>query len=787
MAKNKIIEDPFINNSNIPEEVSIENFLHENGLEYARYVITDRALIGDDGTKPVNRRLLYAMYNMGLRPGGKKTKANRIVGETIGKFHPHGNLAVSAALARMGQTFSLRIPLLEVQGSVGFVTGDKPAADRYWEATINKAAYELLKEIGNHGAVMVPTEDGEEAEPAQLPITWPIGIINGSQGIAVGYSNSMAPHNPTEVMNACIAYLNNKIKKPSDLGKYIKGPDFPTGGELIGIDGVKDYFETGSGTFTIRGKYNIIDLPRGRKSIEFYELPYQVSAEKIMEEIEKHQSNEKKPKFKEISEVKDLTDNKNGLRLVIYVKSGSNINSVIEELWNFTSCQSKFSVNNTVLINGRPHQNTNMLQLIEQFIKMRRSTFIRKSEYLVNNKLIKSAHKLEGIIKVLRDIDLTIEIIRKSPTSDEAMTKLMENFGITENQAKSILEMKLKNLTQSDKIELEQKYSEIVNEINRLTEILKSPELIDKELILELKETQKIINDDRRTTISGMTNEELALSAKEAQKQDKLLAKNVDCYLHILADNSILMTLDESIPDNVLPIKNTILTTSQANIFALLSNGEAKSVSVNSLSPGIPTKVDIWGIKEKQFVTLTTPDYDTLFVTNIGNGNIAKPSNKEIPITTLILSEEIVYAKAITQSDYDTKDLLLISEDGNLMKTNLSNIRRSGWGSGMIGVMKDSIVIGGALSTIERTELIITKTKSSIKVTETSDCPSKGRNTKGYSLHKLNNKDKIISIDVVPIGENKILDEDLNSFELPRPNGRATSGSDYKGTLFIGI
>lgn len=784
MAKKDIAEDLFINNSNIPEEISIDEFLHQNGLEYAHYVLTDRALISDDGIKPVNRRLLYAMYNMGLKPGGKKTKANRIVGETIGKFHPHGNLSVSAALARMGQTFSLRVPLLDVQGSVGFVTGDSPAADRYWEATLNKAAWELLKEIGNKAAVMVPTEDGEGVEPYKLPITWPIGIINGSQGIAVGYASSMPSHNPNEVMDACIAYLKGKVNNTKQLMKYIKGPDFPTGGELIGVDGVEEYFETGKGSFTVRGKYKINELPRGRYSIEFYELPYQVSAEQVKEAINKGQSNEKKPRFKEISEVKDLTDNKSGLKLVIYVKSGSNIHSVLEELWKFTPCQSKFSVNATILLEDKPNPETSMLQMIEQFIQFRTSTFIKKSNYELR-KLQKEFHRLSGILKVLVDIDKAIEIIRNAESSEIAQEQLIKHFGIDEEQATSILGMRLRSLTLSDKNELYSKCDSIEESLKHLSSILSSEDLIKKEIIKELQETKKIIGDERKTSITGVTNEDLALAAKEAQRQEKLLLKDVTCDVSVLADNSVVMTLGEEISQLKLPIKYSIQTTSQGTFYVFSKDGDCIEAQVNSLQPNTPVSPTLFGLKDNKFAGITNNVLETLFVTNFGNGNIARNNIKSGKLTTLLPMEEIVFLQPISDDEYNSKEIVLITEDGTISKTAVKNIRKSGFGSGTVIIMKDAMVKDGTLTTPNLDEILVTVSNNEVKLTLESDCPSKNRGGKGYNLHKLKAGDKIKSIQTLTI-DGKATNEKGELLELPAVSPRASAGKFFDSThIFV--
>ncbi|NMA66598.1 MAG: DNA topoisomerase IV, partial [Clostridiaceae bacterium] len=512
MSKNKNIDFSKVAAHII--KTPLQNFVEESYLPYAHYVIMNRALISDDGLKPVQRRILYAMDQLGLTDKKDFIKAAQIVGETMGKYHPHGDASIGDALARMGQDFTLRVPLVDVQGSVGFTTGDDPAAPRYWEGRPTKAAMELTKELKEGAIKMGLNYDGKYPEPPMLPVRWPNGIINGSQGIAVGYSSNIVPHNPTEVMDALIAMVKDPDITIDEIMEIMPGPDMPTGGVLIGYEGVKDYYETGKGTFSIRGKYSIEPGARGTHQIIFHEAPYQVSAEQIISAVDKNKKD--KNRFKEISQVKDLSDINNGFKLSVSVKAGANPEVVLSDLFKWTPLEQTFSVNMTVLKDGVPSVNS-MKDMLENFIEFRSQCIIDKSQYRLNE-LNKEIDRLDGIIKVLVDIDKAIEIIRKSEDTKIANEKLQKRFKINDEQATFILSMPLRRLTKSDSLSIQNEIKDLKEEQKYLTKLLKDEKVFKKHLINELEETKKVIADERRTEIINKSQEELKKEAARLRK-----------------------------------------------------------------------------------------------------------------------------------------------------------------------------------------------------------------------------------------------------------------------------
>ena len=728
MAKKTIKEEiPIIPTE--PIKISIEEFLHENGLSYAHYVLTQRALLGSAGLKPVDSRILYGMKEMNLKPGSTKAKAARISGEVMGKYHPHAASSIEGALARMGQSFNTRVPLIEYQGELGTVPGDSAAAPRYWEATLNSAGYELVRDVDNHACDMIYTETGEYMEPAELPVRWPVGIINGSNGIAVGYACSLPPHNPDEVIDACIAFLENKIKEPEDVLNYIKGPDFPTGGQLMGLDGVKEYMTTGKGTYIVRGKYKIDQLPRGRTQITFYELPYQVSPESVKEAIAKAQS--KNGSFKEISEVKELSSGEEGTKLAIYIKSGSNIENVLNELWKKTPCESKQSANITVLLDGVPAPNTTMIELINQFINQKIGSFVKGNSYKAEQ-LSKQLHKLNGLIAIQVDIDKAINIIRNSKTDTIAKKELEKEFNIDDIQADAILEMKLRQLTQSDKLELMKKAKSIEDELNYIRKCLEDPKTQKKVIIQELQAVKKIISDERRTEILGITNEELANNAKEQAKQERTLQKDIECYINF-KDNQVWKTTAET-KDSYLK------TTSLGQIYSVLSDGNLIPVSVESIPVSSKASVESLVKGAKNSVALISAINPVFIATKEGNGNIIKPPFKEGPFASLLPEDEIISAYELV--NVDDFDVAIVSEEAKLLRFPLKSVRQTKQGAGLVKISGlETPIVDVCL--IKEFDILVTETPNEIKYTDEEDCPSKSRGGKGYLIHK--SKEKINS------------------------------------------
>ena len=477
-------------------QINVEEQMRQAYIDYSMSVIVSRALPDvRDGFKPVHRRVLYGMNELGNTSDKPYKKSARIVGEVMGKYHPHGDSSIYMTLVRMAQTWSLRYPLVDPQGNFGSVDGDGPAAMRYTEARLQKIAEEMLKDIEKDTVDFTPNFDETTKEPVVLPTRLPNLLVNGSSGIAVGMATNMAPHNLSEVVDATVAYINNPEIENSELMQYIKAPDFPTGGYIYGYAGVKEAFETGRGRIVIRAKYDIENNEKGNDKIIISEIPYMVNKSELIKNIA-DLAIEKK--VEGIANVNDESD-RQGMRIVVDVKRDANPQVVINKLFKYTALQSSFSVNNIALVKGRP-MTLNLKDLIHHFVDHRHEVVTRRTRFELR-KAEERAELLEGCMIILDNLDEAIRIIRDSKTPDEAKTRLMERFNLSERQAAYIVEMRLRQLTGMEQDKLRLEYEELLKRIEDLKDILarveRRMEIIQNEL-LELKDKY---GDNRRTEI----------------------------------------------------------------------------------------------------------------------------------------------------------------------------------------------------------------------------------------------------------------------------------------------
>eukprot|EP01029_Cantina_marsupialis_P013466 TRINITY_DN297_c0_g1_i2.p1 TRINITY_DN297_c0_g1~~TRINITY_DN297_c0_g1_i2.p1 ORF type:complete len:837 (+),score=181.67 TRINITY_DN297_c0_g1_i2:8051-10561(+) len=476
--------------------INIEEEMKSAYIDYSMSVIVSRALPDvRDGLKPVHRRVLFGMGELGITSNKPYKKSARIVGEVLGKYHPHGDSSVYMTMVRMAQNWSLRYPLIDGQGNFGSVDGDSPAAMRYTEARMDKIAEETLSDLDKETVDMVPNFDESLKEPTVLPTRIPNLLVNGASGIAVGMATNMPPHNLSDTIDAIIATIDDKDVEMDDLIRIIKAPDFPTGGTIYGYQGVKEAFETGRGRVVVRAKTNIETDDKGREKIIVSEIPYMVNkAELIMKAADL--INDKK--IDGISNVNDESD-RNGMRIVFDLKRDAIANVVLNKLYKYTQMQTSFSVNNIALVKGRPKL-LNLRDLIDNFVEHRHDVVVRRTEYELKQAENK-AHILKGLIIALDHIDQVIALIRGSKTPEEAKQGLMNNFELDEIQAKAILDMRLQKLTGLEREKLHSEYEELMKLINHLKEILANlPMRMDiiKEELLEVKAKY---GDERRTDI----------------------------------------------------------------------------------------------------------------------------------------------------------------------------------------------------------------------------------------------------------------------------------------------
>lgn len=762
----------------------VDEFLHENYLPYAYYVIRNRALVGVDGLKPVNRRILYSMYKQKLTPSAGYIKAQMIVGDVMGHYHPHGDSGISGGLAHMAQTFATRVPLIDNHGSVGYSTGDRAAAPRYWEARLTKAAMELLSELDDNALPISRNYDDTMDEPAILPVRWPVTIINGTEGIAVGYASNVFPSNPSEAMDAAIALLKNPDMTVDEILQIMPGPDFPTGGELIGSDGIREMYETGKGTFQVRGRYTTKQLSRGRTEISFYELPFQVSAEDVTTKIQKLKKDGKLP---EITTYKDLSDRKHSVKYNITLKTGSNVTLVLKDLFSQTPLEARFTSNNTVLDEGMPVKK-GIIGLFEQFIDLRKECARNRDEAQVS-KYEKAIHRNEGIIKTLIDIDKAIAIIRNSETAEIAKKDLMKTFKLDDEQAEYVLSMQLRKLTKSDRNALIATNEDLTEKRNHLREVLDDNDLFVAQIIEDLEATKKIIADDRRTVILDKSVDDIKAEEKDAQVAAKAISKNKSIYLVQFADNSLYKGIELPKGKNLLPIKSITAIKADDDLFALMSTG--KGVRIPSTYIPFDKIVDdsILGIEEPgDFVALgkldsTKADRGMIVVTKRGkmtvtNGKVPV-SSTEFDVLQITDDDEVTFGQWVSEKD-SKQSLATVSKNGLIARTPCDGMRVTGFGSqGVRGmnVADDDEVVSAFL--VSDTGKIVSMTKDSIKTTLASDVNVKNRGGKGMALHRLG-KNSGWAVTAAYGGDNVIMTDMLgNQMSIPAPSARATGGFKF--------
>ena len=476
------------------QPINLSNVMQTSFLDYAMSVIVSRALPDvRDGLKPVHRRILFAMNELGVYSDKPHKKSARIVGDVIGKYHPHGDTAVYEAMVRMAQDFSYRYPLVDGHGNFGSVDGDGAAAMRYTEARMSKLAGEMLRDLNKNTVDFVDNYDGSEKEPAILPARFPNLLVNGASGIAVGMATSIPPHNLTEVINGTLALIENPDITVEKLMEYIPAPDFPTGATIMGLSSVKQAYLTGVGTVTVRAKVNIVNLQNGKKEIVITEIPYQVNKKRLIERIADL------AKDKIIDGITDLRDesNRKGMRIIIEIRRDANVNVILNNLYKHTQMQTTYSVNVIALDHGQPRV-LNLKQILECYVKHQIEVVTRRTKYDLD-KAKARLHIVEGLLIALANIDEVVATIKASKNAEEAIAQLTTKFLLTEIQAKAILDMKLQRLTGLELEKLQEEKKELHEIVDYLEDILNHHEKLMQVIVSELTEVQRKYGDDRRT------------------------------------------------------------------------------------------------------------------------------------------------------------------------------------------------------------------------------------------------------------------------------------------------
>ena len=694
-------------------EVELENQMKTAYLEYSMSVIVSRALPDvRDGLKPVHRRILYGMEGLGLDPNKPTRKSARVVGEVMGKFHPHGDSAIYDALVRLAQDFSTRYPLANGQGNFGSIDGDDAAAMRYTEVKMSKIAKEMLRDINKDTVDFMPNFDEEEKEPTVLPSRFPNLLVNGSNGIAVGMATNMAPHNLGDSIDACIAYMNNPEISIKELADIIKGPDFPTGAQILGKAGIKKAYKTGRGKLKLRAVARIEAFKKNRERIIVTEIPYQVNKANLIKKIAEYV---KDKKLEGISDIRDESDRK-GMRIVIEVKRDANANIVLNNLYKQTQLETTFGIINLALVDGVP-KILDLKELIKYYVKHQKDVVRRRTKFDLD-KAQKRKHIVEGLIIAIDNIDEIIKIIRSSYDNDQIKKIFNERFGLTDPQSQAILDMQLKRLSGLEIEKLQAEDKELAEKIEYFISILNDEEKligVIEEEILEIKEKYA---DDRRTKI---VPDEGEFDIEELiEKEDVLISLTHDGYI-------------KRLPINTYKVQNR----------------GGKGISAGNT-------------KENDFIQkiLTTNTHESLLCfTNFGRvyslkcyeiPEASRQSRGQAIINLISLASDEKITDIMELSELNEKSQLVFqTANGKIKKTDaelFTNIQRN-------GIIAISLEDGDRLVSIRQIDkpcdIIVTTKKGMAIKFASSDIRSMGRNARGVRAIRLGKDDKVVSMNIV--------------------------------------
>ncbi|MGA5220384.1 DNA gyrase/topoisomerase IV subunit A [Streptomyces cinereoruber] len=743
-------------------DIDVVDEMQGSFLEYAYSVIYSRALPdARDGMKPVQRRIVYQMNEMGLRPDRGFVKCARVVGEVMGKLHPHGDASIYDAMVRMAQPFSMRLPLVDGHGNFGSLgNDDPPAAMRYTESRMAPAALLMTESIEEDTVDFAPNYDGQEQEPAALPAAYPNLLVNGASGIAVGMATNMPPHNLGEVVAAARHLIRHPNADLETLMRFVPGPDLPTGGRIVGLSGIKDAYASGRGSFKIRATTTVETVTARRKGIVVTELPFTVGPEKVISKIKDLVGSKK---LQGIADVKDLTDRSHGLRLVIEIKNGFVPEAVLEQLYKLTPMEESFGINNVALVDGQP-LTLGLKELLEVYLDHRFEVVRRRSEFRRTKKRDR-LHLVEGLLVALLDIDEVIRLIRESENSAQAKERLMERFSLSEIQTQYILDTPLRRLTKFDRIELEGERDRLNGEIDELTGILESDAELRKLVSAELAAVAKKFGTDRRTVLLESAGTPVAATS--------LQVADDPCRVLLSSTGLLARTATEELPPTDPDAKrvkhdvivSVVAATQRGDIGAVTSAGRLLRIAVIDL-PQLPDTAAApnlaGGAPLSEFVSLKADETVVCLTTleeasqGLALGTIQGvvkrvvpdyPANKdELEVITLKDGDRIVGATELRTGE---EDLVFITSDAQLLRYPASQVRPQGRpAGGMAGVKlaagaevlsftavdpaSDAVVFTVAGST----GALDSSAGTSAKLTPFDQYPRKGRATGGVRCQR---------------------------------------------------
>ncbi|MFF0165818.1 DNA gyrase/topoisomerase IV subunit A [Streptomyces prasinus] len=779
-------------------DIDVVDEMQGSFLEYAYSVIYSRALPdARDGMKPVHRRIVYQMNEMGLRPDRGYVKCARVVGEVMGKLHPHGDTSIYDALVRMAQPFSMRVPLVDGHGNFGSLgNDDPPAAMRYTESRMTEATSLMTESIDEDTVDFAPNYDGQEQEPTTLPAAFPNLLVNGASGIAVGMATNMPPHNLREVIAAARHLIRYPNADLDALMKHVPGPDLPTGGRIVGLPGIRDAYEKGRGTFKIRATVTVEEVTARRKGLVITELPFSVGPEKVVAKIKDLVGSKK---LLGIADVKDLTDRAHGLRLVVEVKNGFVPEAVLEQLYKLTPMEESFGINNVALVDGQP-LTLGLKELLEVYLDHRFNVVRRRSEFR-RGKRRDRLHLVEGLLTALLDIDEVIRLIRSSDNSAQAKQRLMEHFSLSEIQTQYILDTPLRRLTRFDRIELEAEQERLNTEIEELTRILESDAELRKLVSSELAAVAKKFGNDRRTVL--LDGSAMPVTAVPLQVAD-------DPCRVLLSDTGLIARTADAKPfpkgAHAKRVKHDMIVsavpaTARGEVGVVTSTGRLLRVNVvdlPQLPEAMPTPNLSGGAPVAEFVSLedgerviclTTFDESSPGLALGTEQGVVKrvvpdyPSNKEeLEVITLRDGDRIVGALELRTGE---EDLVFITDDAQLLRYQASQVRPQGRpAGGMTGVKlaegakvitftavdpgADAVVftVAGSRGTLDDS------VQTTAKATPFDQFPRKGRATGGVRCQRFLKGEDCLSLAWAGPTPARASQKNGTPVDLPEPDPR---------------
>ena len=793
------------------EDVDVSAEMQGSFLEYAYSVIYSRALPdARDGLKPVQRRILYQMTEMGLRPDRGHVKSSRVVGDVMGKLHPHGDASIYDALVRLTQDFVLRVPLIDGHGNFGTLD-DGPAAPRYTEARLQAAALAMTDGLDEDVVDFVPNYDNSLTQPEVLPSAFPNLLVNGASGIAVGMATNMAPHNLIEVVGAARHLLDHPDASLEDLMSFVPGPDLPTGGTIIGLEGIRDAYATGRGAFKTRAKVSVEAITARKTGLVVTELPYLIGTERVIEKI-KDGVNSKR--INGISDVTDLTDRKHGMRLVIGIKTGFSPDAVLEQLYRLTPLEDSFSINNVALVGGGP-RTLGLKELLQVYLDHRLAVVRRRSEYRLARRR-ERLHLVEGLLIAILDIDEVIQVIRQSDDSDQARARLIDVFDLSELQAEYILELRLRRLTKFSRIELEAEADKLRAEIAYLEGVLADPARIRQLVSEELEQVAERFGTPRRTLLTE-ARASVATTSAARKAAPVLEIADAPCEV-LLSTTGRAIRID--LPEDGSPlaparrrsrhdaIRSRVTTTSRSEIGAVTSTGrlirltavDLPSVPANSIQLAAGAKITEYlaiGSKER-VLGLVTLDGEPIAL-GTRQGTVKRvapgswPSKPEFEIISLKPGDEVV---GVSQGG-DGDELVFVTSDAQLLHFGASAVRPQGPSAGgMAGInlsAKATVTFFGSVDPAADNVVVTLSTSVATiagadpgrgKVSPLSEFPGKGRATGGVRAHSFLKGEDVLALAWVGAAPANAVGTDGSIRTLPETGAkRDASGTPLDGVV----